>query len=89
MGGTQEGGVSSDLLAVEARGRQSSRRRRGRDVDQRGRHFYFPPGFTGWSLVWQKQFISHRKLIHAFERAAFENPAVCRLEGRVKSASDI
>ena len=23
MGGTQEGGVSSDLLAVEARGRQS------------------------------------------------------------------
>ena len=48
-GGTQEEWVSSDLLAVDARGRQSSRHTRGRDADLGGRHFHLPPGFLGWS----------------------------------------
>ena len=46
-GGTQEEWVSSDLLAVDARGRQSSRHTRGRDADLGGRHFHFPTASGG------------------------------------------
>ena len=55
-GGTQEEWVSSDLLAVDARGRQSSRHTRGRaglarDADLGGRHFHFPTASGGDSAM--------------------------------------